>query len=874
MSAGGSVASTAAPPPPGQAAGNGTMPNGGTSKPDNHNIGGGSTAAASGGAAEEGAGGAEKKAPEMGDFYVTLGVEKTASAADIKKSYRKLVIKWHPDKHPSEREKADDMIRDINNAYETLSNPAKKQAYDEQLAALERKRNGIQLPTAGIAPRMVIPKEFMLCPLGDSQKFIRYQGSNLFVQSREDLKSVEFIPFFEKTKFNLYWLPEVNNMCRIRPAATAQVGHSGGQNLTFADFNAEGADEMLESELHLAPGQQGNLINFIAVPSPTMTNAFRFECAYYPGAYLAYKEPNHLRVKYDIMFKYVTMEEVLIPTVKELPKDHHGYVQLEQLMCHDSIIMYFRNILGTQPWDLEDFETYFDAHWQQWYYSGGKVKLRTRDEQLAHSLRKAKKGVDLASPIAEAELKGLEKLHIETVERALMVLFRDNSGASIQYAVDKLTAQKKLLQVIPAIIDGSIVVKNGIDGASGGQGNVGAPVGAGSSGASTSSTTAGGGATTGNEPGSSAAGGTASAAGELQVPAPPVDPASHTINQEELPTLHRLVTLDLLINAIEDRSLSELKLVVRRKFAEMFTRQLLYLSEAGEEHQLGGAGGAAGKQGASVRNNWKVATIEELEVLLSLPFNGPEIDPHIAHITSEAVASGSTEKLLGVVRKARKLGMPLFTETLGRILLQKLPREALSPKKKDIILCVAEIPTLVDATIVEMSRASLHKDDFAEVLARGIAQHLDRPQTPQEARSIIINDISAFLASANGLLLLAEACSKSAKIASVRLSDIAKAAPMHIKEGSYSAGERGTKVGGSDEGGPGGAEQAEVGGGTPESENAHARLVLALAKAYKRMEANPELCGGCGADEFLRESVLGVVDQAMVGVRVAELGGT
>ncbi len=79
------------------------------------------------------------------------------------------------------------MIRDINNAYETLSNPAKKQAYDEQMAALERKRNGIQLSTSGIAPRMAIPKEFMLCPLGNSQKFIRYQGSsggNLFVQSR------------------------------------------------------------------------------------------------------------------------------------------------------------------------------------------------------------------------------------------------------------------------------------------------------------------------------------------------------------------------------------------------------------------------------------------------------------------------------------------------------------------------------------------------------------------------------------------------------------------------------------------------------------------------------------------------------------------
>lgn len=40
----------------------------------------------------------------------------------------------------------------------------------------------------------------------------------------------------------------------------------------------------------------GNMSNFICVPSPTMVGAFRFECAYHPGYYLAYRAPNHLRV--------------------------------------------------------------------------------------------------------------------------------------------------------------------------------------------------------------------------------------------------------------------------------------------------------------------------------------------------------------------------------------------------------------------------------------------------------------------------------------------------------------------------------------------------------------------------------------------------
>ena len=49
-----------------------------------------------------------------------MGLEKGASDADIKKAYKKLALKWHPDKHKNseeEKEKADKMFRDINEAY-------------------------------------------------------------------------------------------------------------------------------------------------------------------------------------------------------------------------------------------------------------------------------------------------------------------------------------------------------------------------------------------------------------------------------------------------------------------------------------------------------------------------------------------------------------------------------------------------------------------------------------------------------------------------------------------------------------------------------------------------------------------------------------
>lgn len=51
------------------------------------------------------------------DFYAILGVSKNASKKEIKKAYRKLAMKWHPDKHPDD-EKAHEMFQDLSTAYE------------------------------------------------------------------------------------------------------------------------------------------------------------------------------------------------------------------------------------------------------------------------------------------------------------------------------------------------------------------------------------------------------------------------------------------------------------------------------------------------------------------------------------------------------------------------------------------------------------------------------------------------------------------------------------------------------------------------------------------------------------------------------------
>ncbi|WCJ29776.1 DNAJ heat shock family protein [Euphorbia peplus] len=65
------------------------------------------------------------------DYYSILKVEKNASEDDLKKSYRKLAMKWHPDKNPNNKKEAEAKFKQISEAYEVLSDPQKKAVYDQ-----------------------------------------------------------------------------------------------------------------------------------------------------------------------------------------------------------------------------------------------------------------------------------------------------------------------------------------------------------------------------------------------------------------------------------------------------------------------------------------------------------------------------------------------------------------------------------------------------------------------------------------------------------------------------------------------------------------------------------------------------------------------
>lgn len=80
--------------------------------------------------------------PTKRDYYEALGIERSASAEDIKKAYRKMAVKYHPDKNPGDKQ-AEENFKEIGEAYEALADPQKRAAYDQYgHAAFDRRAGG------------------------------------------------------------------------------------------------------------------------------------------------------------------------------------------------------------------------------------------------------------------------------------------------------------------------------------------------------------------------------------------------------------------------------------------------------------------------------------------------------------------------------------------------------------------------------------------------------------------------------------------------------------------------------------------------------------------------------------------------------------
>jgi len=64
------------------------------------------------------------------DYYEVLGVQKDATEEQIRKAYKKLALRWHPDKNPDNKKEAEEKFKEINEAYSVLSDLQKRSNYD------------------------------------------------------------------------------------------------------------------------------------------------------------------------------------------------------------------------------------------------------------------------------------------------------------------------------------------------------------------------------------------------------------------------------------------------------------------------------------------------------------------------------------------------------------------------------------------------------------------------------------------------------------------------------------------------------------------------------------------------------------------------
>jgi len=376
------------------------------------------------------------------NFYALLEVGEDAEDDDIKKSYRRLVLKWHPDKNPSDRDKAEEQIRLINTAYATLSNPTKREKYDLQRCAVNNKNKGMAPRKPKVSPKISLPKEFMLQPLGHPEKFLRYSGKKTAVVGRQDVE-VKFKEFFETAKFSLWWVPEVNNMCRVRALGSkadgdrrgAGAGLAGGLNLSFRTA------ANTESEVILGAARKGKRsenVDFIIKESPEYDGAYRFETGCRRGHYLAFVPPAELRVvpllseeegrvldfmlvDFSASIKFKDLNEVL----QLLAEPKRGtWMPVSELRDSKEVASYFKKVMKlTEVWAAEDFAAYFEGHWVDWDYkaASNEVRLRPLDERLGEVLRSSHLADDVSVAVLTAG-EELSKTPLAGILRAIHVL--------------------------------------------------------------------------------------------------------------------------------------------------------------------------------------------------------------------------------------------------------------------------------------------------------------------------------------------------------------------------------------------------------------------------------------------------------------------
>lgn len=111
----------------------------------------------------------------MTDYYNTLGLSKTATVDQIRKAYKTLARKWHPDKNPNNKEEAEQKFKEVSEAYQVLSDPEKREKYD--LYGVE----GLEMPDSAFKYESPLsPDELFASFFGGGDPFAGFRNNGPF----------------------------------------------------------------------------------------------------------------------------------------------------------------------------------------------------------------------------------------------------------------------------------------------------------------------------------------------------------------------------------------------------------------------------------------------------------------------------------------------------------------------------------------------------------------------------------------------------------------------------------------------------------------------------------------------------------------------
>lgn len=236
------------------------------------------------------------------DYYEVLGVKKGASVDEIKRAYRKLAVKYHPDKNPGDKQ-AEERFKEINEAYAVLSDPKKKEQFDQfgstnfhQKFSQEDIFRGFNVDDMfrdqGFGTDDIFSRIF-----GDALRRQRGGGHGRMAAKGEDFsmeiqvtfreaydgaeKRVAFMRDGVREELSVKIPAGIESGAKLRVAGRGGAGRMGGSSgdlyLTVtvgADplFTREGADLVLNHEVKFSQAVLGGYIEV-----PTMTGAKRIK---------------------------------------------------------------------------------------------------------------------------------------------------------------------------------------------------------------------------------------------------------------------------------------------------------------------------------------------------------------------------------------------------------------------------------------------------------------------------------------------------------------------------------------------------------------------------------------------------------------------